>query len=751
MSNASDTADGTVFASPGLMKWRYTKDKLAAAGVTVGGIGVIFAVVLIFFYLLWVVLPIFKPASLEATTQFALPGDSGDRSLLYAIDEQGEVGLRVSGDGRLRFFSLSDGALRDEIDLDAPLIAASHVDEASRKFAVLTETQRVVLLEHQYRLNYPTDGSPRTITPRIEFPYGQEGLEAPAGDIMSVREDEDLLTLAVADEDHITLSQYEKSTSFFDESVSLEAIGDQTLILPRQIDALIMDPLQDWLYAFNYQNAEIYYYDIRKFDQPKLVETVSAAEVGDVITAVNMLSGGLSLVVATDDGKITQYFPLRNEQGTDYTLQRVRSFDAAEGTVVETLLTEQRRRGFMSLAANGTVGAYFATSERELTDMQLEVSGLQIGAISPRANVVLVEHANRGIQTLRLHNEHPEVSFKALWGKIWYESYPEPDYTWQSSAANSDFEPKFSLSPLAFGTIKAAFYAMLFAVPLALAGAVYTAYFMSSGLRQLVKPAIEVMEALPTVILGFLAGLWLAPFIETHLPGVFLMILFLPITMPLTGWLWTLTPDSVRHRVPEGWQPLLLILPIIVSTALALALSQPIEATFFDGSLPHWLDNEMGITYDQRNSLVVGLAMGFAVIPTIFSIAEDAVFSVPKQLTQGSLALGATPWQTLVRVVLPTASPGMFSALMIGFGRAVGETMIVLMATGNTPIMDFNIFEGFRTLSANIAVEMPESEVGSTHFRILFLAGLVLFLFTFVFNTLAEIIRQRLRNKYSNL
>jgi phosphate transport system permease protein len=141
--------------------------------------------------------------------------------------------------------------------------------------------------------------------------------------------------------------------------------------------------------------------------------------------------------------------------------------------------------------------------------------------------------------------------------------------------------------------------------------------------------------------------------------------------------------------------------------------------------------------------------MGFAVIPTIFSITEDAVFSVPKHLTQGSLALGATQWQTMVRVVLPTASPGIFSALMIGMGRAVGETMIVLMATGNTPIMDVNIFEGMRTLSANIAVEMPESEVGGTHYRILFLAAFVLFLFTFVVNTFAEFIRQRLRSKYS--
>ena len=143
--------------------------------------------------------------------------------------------------------------------------------------------------------------------------------------------------------------------------------------------------------------------------------------------------------------------------------------------------------------------------------------------------------------------------------------------------------------------------------------------------------------------------------------------------------------------------------------------------------------------------------MGFAVIPTIFSISEDAIYSVPKHLTTGSLALGATPWQTMVRVVLLTASPGIFSAVMIGLGRAVGETMIVVMATGNTAIMDMNIFQGFRALSANIAVEMPESEVGSTHYRILFLAGLVLFAATFLFNTAAEIVRQRLRVKYSTL
>ncbi len=253
------------------------------------------------------------------------------------------------------------------------------------------------------------------------------------------------------------------------------------------------------------------------------------------------------------------------------------------------------------------------------------------------------------------------------------------------------------------------------------------------------------------MILGFLAGLWLAPFIENNLPGVFALLVFMPPGVLLAAYAWHRMPERVRFLVPDGWEGALLIPAILLIGLIVFSLSPVIELWLFDGNMPGWLSNELGISFDQRNSLVVGLAMGFAVIPTIFSIAEDALFAVPKHLVQGSLALGATAWQTLTRVVILTASPGIFSAVMIGLGRAVGETMIVLMATGNTPVMDMSIFQGMRTLSANIAVEMPESEVDSTHYRVLFLAALVLFAFTFLFNTLAEIVRQRLRKKYSSL
>jgi phosphate transport system permease protein len=156
-------------------------------------------------------------------------------------------------------------------------------------------------------------------------------------------------------------------------------------------------------------------------------------------------------------------------------------------------------------------------------------------------------------------------------------------------------------------------------------------------------------------------------------------------------------------------------------------------------------------TYVQRNALVVGFVMGFAIIPIIYTIAEDALTAVPSHLRAASLGAGATPWQTATRIVLPTAMSGLFSAVMIGLGRAVGETMIVLMAAGNTPVLQMNVFNGFRTLSANIAVELPEAVRDSTHYRTLFLAALLLFAMTFIVNTVAEIVRLRFRKRSAQI
>ena len=154
-------------------------------------------------------------------------------------------------------------------------------------------------------------------------------------------------------------------------------------------------------------------------------------------------------------------------------------------------------------------------------------------------------------------------------------------------------------------------------------------------------------------------------------------------------------------------------------------------------------------TYAQRNAMIVGFVMGFAIVPIIYTLAEDALSSVPQQLREGSLGAGATPWQTATRIIIPTATSGLFGATMVGLGRAVGETMIVLMAAGNTPILEWNAFNGFRTLSATLAVELPEAVRDSTHYRTLFLAALVLFGLTFLINTAAEMVRRRFRARYA--
>jgi len=227
-----------------------------------------------------------------------------------------------------------------------------------------------------------------------------------------------------------------------------------------------------------------------------------------------------------------------------------------------------------------------------------------------------------------------------------------------------------------------------------------------------------------------------------------LMFVLLPAFGTAGMLLWGRLPHAFARRLRPGMEVAVILPLLLVGAWAATSMGPFVETALFKGDFRIWLGQAMNLVYDQRNCLVVGLAMGFAVIPIIFTIAEDSFTSVPSHLTAASLALGASRWQTAIRVVLPTGSPGVFSAVMIGFGRAVGETMIVLMATGNTPVLDWSIFNGMRTLSANIAVEIPEAPYGSTLYRTLFLAALILFAMTFAVNTIAEVIRQRLRERY---
>jgi phosphate transport system permease protein len=725
---------------------------MATLSITAGGAGVLVAILLIFFYLLYEVLPLFGSASIEHDSAQSWQGTGSP--LYMAVEEQGEVGLSVHQQGVVEFFSVDSGrVIRSESlhDGSGQVTIAVPQSAASNVVAVGYDSGQVRLFRHDYRLTYPA--GERVITPRFEWLYPDVNLSLMNAPVerLALRDTEEALVVVVqAGSGELLAQRFNKEEDFMSGATTLEPEQLRLPPLPVGDVSFFIGSSQRWLYYLT-GDGQYFVVDLRNTDQSGvqlLADSGPLFATNGKLTASEMLLGGLSVLSASEHGELVQHFMVRDDGR--FRLQRIRSFDT-DNAVVEKLLPEHRRKGFLALTRAGEVQIYHTTAQRRLLSEQVIAASAQAAAISPRGHALVLLDQSGQMLHWKIDNEHPDISWSALWSEVWYESYDQPEYIWQSSASNNDFEPKYSFAPLAFGTLKAAFYTMLIAAPLAICGAIYTAYFMAPALRRKVKPLVELMEALPTVILGFLAGLWLAPFLEDQLTGVVTVLLVLPIGVLAFAYIWSQLPLRVRSVLPEGWHAALLVPVIIVLAWICFAMNDTLELWFFGGDMRRWITNDLGISFDQRNALVVGIAMGMAVIPTIFSIAEDAIFSVPKHLSYGSLALGATPWQTLVGVVLPTASPGIFSGLMIGLGRAVGETMIVLMATGNTPIMDANIFEGMRTLSANIAVEVPEAEVDSTHYRVLFLAAFVLFMFTFVVNTIAELVRQRLRVKYGSL
>jgi phosphate transport system permease protein len=763
-SSSNQSMKSSVMSSEKLAfrrRWRHLSDKTAKVGIAVGGISVIVAILLIFAYLFYEVVPLFAGAKVEPSSSYVLEDSSA--SLHLAIEEQSEMAMRLGNDGVARFFDLESGESVASIPISLPdqaqITSFSLDSEQSGLFALGLDTGEAVIARYAYDTRFAALDNRRILTPKIEYPFGEVPYtltdDKALASIALRTSGENMVLAATAEGGGLSLLKASKQTSLF-AAFDLGG-GAEFEIEEKRINGLALggeqlfiDGDRFWLFVVNDEGLARLLNLRSAFTANNLQFEVRAllTEGRASPTDIAFLLGGISLLVADDQGAIAQWFLTRRDNTV--ALEKIRSFEGSESPIV-SLTPEQRRKSFVSVDMQGVVSLFNTTARRQAFSGKLASEGVSAIAISPRGDALLIEAGNGNMALWEVENKHPEVSWSALWSRVWYEGYGEPDFIWQSSAASNEFEPKYSLVPLSFGTLKAAFYAMLLAAPLAICGAIFTGYFMAPMMRRKVKPLIELMEALPTVVLGFLAGLWLAPFVENNLLGIFSVLVLLPTSILLMSFVWVQLPNDLRHRIPDGWEAGILVPVIVAATVLSFAIATPLEALFFGGDMRFYLTNELGISYDQRNAMVVGFAMGFAVIPTIFSIAEDAIFTVPKHLTYGSLALGATPWQSLYRVVLPTASPGIFSALMIGMGRAVGETMIVLMATGNTPIMDINIFEGMRTLAANIAVEIPESEVDSTHYRILFLAALVLFMFTFMFNTVAEVIRQRLRDKYSTI
>ena len=728
------------------------KDKIAKTVIQVCGIMVIVCVFAILALIVKVTLPLLSPARITDARTVVLTEQVSSTPLALGIDSYGDVVHLIDQEGNITFLDAKSGAVLAQATIREH--GTGHIKQIEQYknsfYNILWADSALSMVEVRYQPKFDAQGK-RTIDPSLQtiklWPALAEQ-ERLAQSYVRRSGDNRFSRIDLMIDNTLSISHEVTTTDFLDnqttETFSLRI--DEPM--PGRVTALTLDDPGLTLYAGT-DNGYVVRWDLTENEVAKKTDTFAATERSAAISSLGLVFGGQSLVVGAKSGTLQTWMPVTAEANNAVKkMQKIHALEPHLGAV-GTILASRRSKTVYSISLVGEIHADHMTSENHLFTIP---AAYQLFGISQKDNTLIALDSARLIHTWQIDNPHPEASLKALFGKVWYEGYNKPEFVWQSSAQSDDAEPKLSLTPLIFGTMKGTLYAMLFSIPLAIFGAVYTSQFTSARFRKSIKPIIEVMASVPSVVIGFLIALWLAPIVERSLFPLLVGLFIIPLLFAMV--MVVIQPFYRNSRFVNrirGYEFLLMLPVLFVGGWLAVTLAPGLETLLFHGNFKLWLYQDVGMRYDQRNCIIIAFGLGVCVIPIIFSITEDALSNIPPSLTAASLALGASRWQTVWRVILPSASPGIFAAMIIGFGRAVGETMVVLMATGNTPIMDWNIFSGFRALSANIAVELPEAPEQGTLFRVLFLAAFLLFCLTFLVNTMAEMVRLKLRRKYRYL
>lgn len=729
-------------------------DRFMGGAIRFGGISVIIAVFGIFYFIGKEVIPLFKAGSVEK----AGSATTSTRPVILGVDEWGEMPFFCAGGNQVVFAELATGA-RKELDLPglAGLKITAHAyDTVHGRVALGLDDGRVGSFLVTYERTFTPDGKSQVVPKLTEEPwftlshgagpvtgvsYGDSG----AGRVIVAKRGE-------GDSSSVSILRLGMKRSLVGKGkLSLLEEMDVSSLLTAEAVIVRASP-NGAMVLVGCENGEVDYFladsnGVSKRQAFKPFDGVAPRQ-------MDFLFGGVSLIITATDGQQEQWSLFRKDEAGERLFGQTKAFPKlGEGPVVFT--ASQRNRTFLT-GTGRNLSIRHSTSGAVRWEGTLDIDP-SVVVLDAKGENFIAAAANGEARRYEIHDPHPDAGLRAFFGKVWYEGGAKPIFQWQSTGGTDDFEPKLSLTPLIFGSLKGTAYALLFSVPIALLAALFSAAFLPLEIKRVVKPVMEIMSSLPSVVLGFLAGLWLAPILEMRVPSVIAMVLLIPSSALLVGYCWCRLPISIRNRFENGGEWLVVLPFLILAGWIGWQLGPLLEKWFFIYTDPAtgrkiadfrlWWPQMTGTSFEQRNSMVLGFMMGFAVIPVIFTIAEDAISNVPKSLTAAASALGANRWQVVWTVMLPVASAGIFSALMIGFGRAVGETMIMVMATGNTPVTEWNIFNGMRTLSANIAVELPEAPVGSTHYRTLFLGAVVLFAMTFIMNTLAEVLRHRLRER----
>ena len=780
--------------------------------ITIGGIGVIAAVFLVFVFLASVVVPLVGRSRIEPAVSQSGAGAAADAIDRFVLVDEFRVAAAelIDGGRALRHFRIDPGVpdggmLLQELPLfdeqptsltysdEGGWLAAGFADGTIRLGQVLFETAFFEDDDVPARLRTLAEGEVGVLDDASiqRTPIGQlrrQRLEARIEDSVASGHTGAVLLIdqtvrpvgpvvaMVTDDGLLRVSAVTRRRNILTGRVTSSVRGGSAAIPDFDRDV----PLSRVLVGGNanavyvlWEDGAFVRFDTRDLRQPAVAERGDLLRDGAALTVGRFLLGRETLLIGDSRGRVNTWFRVRDEDAatTDgLLLVTAHTFDgpATPGgpAAVTSIGSSSRKRMIVIGYDDGSVRSFYVTSGALLAQAR-PFADVPIAAValSPRDDAI-VAVTDRGFALLSLDSPHPEATLGSIFTKVWYEGNAAPAHVWQSSSATDTFEPKYGLVPLIFGTIKATIYSMLFGVPLALLAAIYTSEFLHSRLRARIKPVIEMMASLPSVVLGFLAGLVFAPIAERAVPMILVAFLMIPLTCLAGGYLFQLLPDRTAI-ILSRYRILFVLLGALPLGLLLSRLAGPVaERALFAGDIKLWLDGQIGTgtggwailllpltglatvwflsrslapklrvvyrrlparqvalleivklvaavaaaggaallagyllqalgldsrgsfpiigpvlgTYVQRNSLVVGFVMGFAIIPIIYTIADDALRSVPEHLRSASLAAGATPWQTAVRVIVPTAMSGLFSAVMIGLGRAVGETMIVLMA-----------------------------------------------------------------------
>jgi phosphate transport system permease protein len=813
-------------------------DRFMGWAVHVGGIFIIVAVLGVFFYLLAVVAPLFKKAHVEDSglaTSLGMPGaapllasDEAGRSLFFYSGGPSAHWIRTgldSADGSEgQEGSPGNVAVTDPEPFPLPFTAEGNVTSWTyraykQEFTFGFDNGKVATM----KLTFGEDGTPLASPGGVHVLHG-EGKVYQAG-------------FASSGVDHVYAGLVEASDGIHFKIVTMKekrGLGGAGVVTPESeqdlsealhgVDPkglLVSQTTREILVRLADGEVLLFGRINKGFEQRQSFRPFEASE-GE-LASMEFIFGDVSVVATSTLGKQKLFSLQVPEGGSQRVFVQTKSFEDLPGGPT-AYIASVRNKSFLT-AAGKFVSLRYATNESIRWEKELDYP-VAAASLNGKNDALFLLGQDGVVRSFHMNDHFPEAGAQAFFGKVWYEGQSKPTYTWQSSSGNDDYEPKYSMMPLIFGSLKGTLYSMLISVPIALLAAIYTSQFLGHGAKRIIKPTMEIMASLPSVVLGFLAALWLAPKIQYKFPSVLTVLILTPLFVIAASYLWNALPTRVRNRIPKGTEYFFLIPVVIIGAGLGWLAGPLTEMLFFraphpttgemvpdftlwwiqpdkflplapllllipgipillylGGTLKQRVDGakakfatpalvvigsvllfgigmlletfmaEYFVTkqYDQRNALVVGFMMGFAVIPVIFTIAEDSLSNVPVHLSAAGFALGASRWQVMRMVILPTAAAGIFSALMIGFGRAVGETMVVVMAAGNTPIMEWNPFSGMRTLSANLAVELPEAPAGTTHYRALHLGALILLIMTFVINTIAEVVRQHLRNKFKVL